>query len=64
MDLTKGAAIVKKQLDGYEMNIAMYGEALRYVLYYLANSYEQGAEISEEHLAKVCKDGVELTKGL
>lgn len=64
MDLTKGAAIIKEHLNRYELNSVMYGHALKYVLYYLAGSYEQDAEISEEHLAKICKDGVELAKEL
>lgn len=64
MDLTKGAAIVKKHLDGYELNIAMYGHALRYVIYYLASTDERGIEITEEHLVEVCKDAVEMAERL
>lgn len=64
MDLTKGAAIVKKHLDGYELNSVLYGHALRYVIYYLASSFEQVVEITEEHLAEVCKDAVEIAEKL
>ena len=64
MDLTKGAAIVKKHLDGYDMNSALYGHALRYVIYYLARTDEHGFEITEEHLVEVCKDAVEMAEKL
>lgn len=64
VDLTKGASIIKKHLDGYELNISMYGHALRYVIYYLASSFESGVEITEEHLVEVCKDAVEMAEKL
>lgn len=62
MDLAKGAEIIKSQLDQCGLNSKDYGVALRYVLYYMANSSEHHIEITKERLVAACAEGVKFSK--